>query len=32
MIRIPIARDGLHQLISEQDDDPIALVFDDHGS
>jgi|CXWL01.1.fsa_nt_gi hypothetical protein len=29
--RVPIPRDGLHQLISKEHNDAIPLIFDDHG-
>jgi hypothetical protein len=30
MVRISIARDGFHELIAEEDDDPAPLVFHHH--
>lgn len=30
MIGIAVSGDGFHQLIAEEDDDPIAMVFDHH--
>jgi hypothetical protein len=30
MIRVPVSGDGLHELIAEEDDDSIAMVFHHH--
>lgn len=32
MVRIPIPRNSLHQLIAEEDDDAVPLVFHHHRS
>ena len=30
MIRVSISGDGLHELITEEDDDSITMIFHDH--